>query len=160
MEYYYACYKDHVLQRFLSVLTCSFCLREIVLEWDLEVWLKTDYWSAGAMVWWKEGRMVLVLHWSSYIAGVSIAFFAWLMFCQVLSTYNASVSSPECYGLDACNLTPISGKTHSHFWCPLAASRSDVSRWWWSVVLQLHRLVSEGSMSLYYSDKLLLTSSA
>jgi hypothetical protein len=54
-------------------------------------------------------------------------FFAWLMFCQVLCTYNASVSSPECYGLDACNLTPISGKMHGHFWCPLAASRSDVS---------------------------------
>jgi hypothetical protein len=32
VEYYYACYKDHVLQRFLSVLTCSFRLGEIVLE--------------------------------------------------------------------------------------------------------------------------------
>jgi len=76
----------------------------------------------------KEGRMiVLVLHWSSDIAGVGIAFLRGWCFCQVLSTYNAIVSSPECYGLDACNLTPVSGKMHCHFWCPIAASRSDVS---------------------------------
>jgi hypothetical protein len=59
--------------------------------------------------------------------GSERCFFAWLMFCQVFCTYNASVSSPECYGLDACNLTTVSGKMHSHVWCPLAAWRSDVS---------------------------------